>query len=281
MKEVDEKGNVIQEKVIYDNAEIEGFVCDFSDESVAALLAEDAPVFWEEEGRKYEVMPVEEFKVKEMEVNFNYFTLNEKGKYERVEVKGMKILIYAGDSNIVHNKNEVPRLISLMRGKQITDDNRMTFIAKNSEDAKVLVDYIYHICGLNVNKIDHPGEKRFIAKAGQNVKRNDVSKAFKDKQPFAASFLIPLPEVGSGGGVMKKELANLEFQFFITIDNILRDGVSSHSKSSHKRYRTKRVWDLMWQMIFPPSVYGEEYWRLMMMGYDYGYQAQFFPEIES
>ncbi|MBD3269934.1 hypothetical protein GF376_00230 [Candidatus Peregrinibacteria bacterium] len=270
LEPVDSKGRSLnpkspEYKIVFD--EINSHKDSFSDDRNIAkkLMSEHCEELVEYKRKKYKLYPIEEkqcFK----EVTMSVPDVSRTENFGNI-IKKIKVLIYSGSNQrFVNSKDLGSVILSLMRGKKISDLNRWGLVFENQEDKDAFVDFVYGIGAFGVVKVDDSDERRKIMKDIQPFFTSSTSKYFKSKQSFAGSFDVGMMEKHQDG--LKYREMNFESQISTLSDKLIAD-VSIYTISSHERYRAKRAWERMWNVFFPSRIYGMKYWLLKRKGYDY------------
>jgi hypothetical protein len=244
----------------------------FPDAVVDQCMNSPEENYLEYKGRKYRMYPIECVNFKEVEMTVPGFEYDAKiGKpIERKKI--VRAFIYSGDGRLIHSKDVNSIISSLLRGKTISDQNRWALVFQSEEDKQAFSNFIYGMSAFSAVKVEDLDENRKISKKGQNLLVSSATTpVFKQQQLFAAAVDVVMAEKTIHG--LNQKTARLETQVSTLAGKLIGD-VSKFSKSSHKRYRAVRAWETMWRFVFPATIYGREYWKLMKQGYDYGFIEQ-------
>lgn len=263
-------------KVIYDNKGLAGFDGGLDTGLAKALMADENITSIEESGKKYIVFPVEEAKFKKVEMNLKMLVADPVTDLMVKKSHKMEVLIYAGGNQYIHVKDELSRLLSETRGKEVTDENRWLIVPANRDDSDKLKTFLLMDHARDTLKLDDPrGGVSFSNKKNGAVGRTDSSKGLKSNQEWSIAKRHWLPDKDDDSIQGKLEPKNLVRRDAIletqaqTLADLLIYNISNHSPSSHTRYRSERALALM-KVYFNPQIWGDKYREYFKRGYKAG-----------
>lgn len=269
--------------MVFDANGIEEFAHIMKDREMADFLikntvAEDEIFVWK--GAKYRVLPIEKKKFEKVKMVITYHTVKIDEKTgERIYVEEKRevvALIYSGDGNLVHLKDEYDRMITDDRGKEISDECRAMVILANPEDEAAFRKFQLTKQIRGVVKVDDHSRGRSIStKSG--LKHEKASAAgFKENERFKTAKKYIYPELVEGmtvdkegkkvsGMTISTRSATVEYQVH-GLDTALIYNLSKYTQADHDKYRAKRAWPLLFKYYFPPYIFGDEYKILQDQG---------------
>ncbi len=228
----------------------------------------------EHQGKKYLVYPVEFAKFKRVTMQVENVQENTSTKLLEKVIKVMEVLVYAGQNQYIHAKDELTRLLSETRGKEVSDENRWLVVPANEDDSEFLKSFMLRDHAREVVKLD---DKRagvvITTKKICNAGRTDSSKLFKNNQSWTVSkkysWLARKPGSKSRRRLAPKDAvrydAVLETQAQ-SLEDLLIYNISDYAPSSHTVYRSQRAWKLL-DIYFNPQVWGDKYREYFKRGY--------------
>jgi hypothetical protein len=236
------------------------------------------------DGKVYEVFPIEMGKFKKVKITLS---LNAQLKNRRSlhpeEVKAlrkgsgaqekyeMEVLIYNGDSHYIHVKDEIARLLSESRGKEVSDENRWLLVFANEQNEEMFKRFESQNNARKIISWEDSKNNTFISTKSKKSSRVGSSKDFKSNQSFKITKEYDFPDkqlvLGEDGKLTEKPMvtsAVLETQGQ-TLENLFIYNISDYSPSSHSTYRAKRAWSLM-PYYFNPQVWGDGFQKVIDQG---------------
>lgn len=199
--------------------------------------------------------------------------------FNKRRLKEIEALIYTGDSHYIHVKDDIARLSSEDRGKEVSDENRWMLVFANDEDAVTFRNFIYSAHARNLIKADDPSERRSLSIKGRKPLRTKNSSLFKEAQSFSISKVFSFPERVEvvekpkyGPKVKERRLQMVDTLLETQCQNLralLIYNLTDYSVTSHNSYRSERAWPLLFNLYFPPEYFGDEFKDFQVQGFKY------------
>lgn len=296
LEELDAQGKPLakrQYEVAYDDRGLGQFANGMDRQMTKAVMSSDEPII-EYNGKKYLLYPAETKDFKKVKMQIPDMPMVEesppKGRakdavkkrrrlFNKRRLRDVEALIYTGDSHYIHVKDDIARLSSEDRGKEVSDENRWMLVFSSDEDAIAFRNYIYSAHARNLIKADDPAERRSLSIKGRKPVRTKNSTLFKEAQSFSISKVFSFPQRvevierdDQGNKVEKKRLQMVDTLLETQCQNLralLIYNLTDYSVTSHNSYRSERAWPLLFSLYFPPEYFGDKYKNLQVQGFKY------------
>lgn len=278
LEELDDKGSSYSKpryRVAINASGLKGFFEEQDEELNQEVLARPDLKFVNWDGKKYKVYPVEQKKFKKVRMTIPVLPMG-KGVDLRKRPKPVvtEALIYSGDNHFIHVKEELTRLISQDRGKEVTDESRWMLSFADPVGQEAFKSFLLDRNPQGLIKAEDSEEGRFISnKISQKAHGAESTKIFKEGQDFAHTLKMSyasemprelLPE--TGGPVFHTEKAMLETQCH-NLSKLFISNLSKYTIASHDDYRAQRAWPLLFNNYFPPEFFGDQFKEFQNQGY--------------
>lgn len=278
MEELGEDGNCKKSddryKVVYDGTKLEGFDMAQDKDLARRLMAAPDQHIIEYQGKKYFVHSIEEAKFRRVKMRVKNMQKSPTTKLLVKVVRLMEVLIYAGRNQYIHVKDELTRLLSETRGKEVSDENRWLIVPANKKDSEFLKSSLLRDHAREIIKVDDKQAGVTITtKKTPKIPRTESSELFKNNQSWTVAKKYSWPDKKRGtahkakfdprdmiryDAVLETQSQNLE--------DLLIYNISDYAPSSHTVYRVERAWKLL-NIYFNPQVWGDKYRKYFKRGH--------------
>ncbi len=218
-------------------------------------------------GKEYKVLSTEEQKhFKMVRMRIPLLVWDKKERVFRKQFREVVALVYTGDNHLIHVKDELTRVISTDRGKEVSDVHRWMWVFKNPQDLDAFSTYIYDNYPFGLIKVEDNKEDRHITYKNKVSKGTKSTGKFKENQEFAHTGRTAYPVHGPGDKIFVTH-PMLETKC-MTLKEILL-ALSAYTDRSHDVYKSQRAWPLLFSMYFPPQIFGDRFKEIEKQGCDY------------
>lgn len=259
-------------EVVFDDRDIQQFALN-NDNKISLDSIKPEQKFLDINGKKFLIHPKESKQFKKIRLEIPFIPVVEskykkkKNKFGRKDYKYVEALIYSGDAHYIHVKDELARIVSEDRGKEVSDENRWMLVFSNADDLNIFREFIYSNHARNLIKADDPSEGRNISTKNFIPKRSKSSSKFKQTQEFSIAKTFSFPEKLKDGKIQMVDTM-LETQCQ-NLRSLLIYNLSDYSNTSHHSYRSARAWPLLFNLYFPPEYFGDKFKDFERQGFNY------------
>ncbi len=273
LEEVDEYGLPVKSQsyeIVYDSLEIKDFVNGVDRELQKEAFSTDQDTITYR-GKIYKVYPTEMKRFKKVVMKIPSMSLKDADSkdharfFSKKKLHEVQALIYTGDDHYIHVKDDIARLSSEDRGKEISDENRWMLVFADNKDVDIFREYIYSTHARNLIKADDPSEGRFLTVKGKVPTRSNNSSKFKKTQQVSISKVFSFPHRAEDGSLQMIDTM-LETQCQ-SLQDLLVYNLSDFSSTSHRSYRSERAWPLLFSLYFPPEYFGDWFKKIQNEGF--------------
>ncbi len=255
--------------IVIDSTHVGDFITDQNNSFAQKLLAFPTMAQVEYNGKKYHACPEEtkRFKLVKMCIPLTSLETSKKliASQKKVVVRA---LIYSGDNHYIHVKEALTRVITMDRGKTITDETRWLLSFPDTDSLRAFKEFMYNRNPANAIKAEDSEEKRMFSNKEANTRNGAAStKSFKEFEDFKIVGPVNMTEPLENGSLQNNAIG-LETQS-VMLRNLLLGNLSEYTISGHPRYRSQRAWPLVFSKYFPPDVFGDSMKEKELQGYDY------------
>ncbi len=274
LEEVSEDGQLLEKpnyEVIFDDKNIQQFSLN-DNNKVGLDSIQSGQKFLDMNGKNFLIHPKESKHFKKVRLEIPFIPIVEsthkkkKNKFGRKDYKYIEALIYTGDTHYIHVKDEIARIVSEDRGKEVSDENRWMLVFSNADDLNVFREFLYSNHARDLIKADDPAEYRNISTKNFVPKRSKSSSKFKQTQEFSIAKIFSFPEKLKDGKIQMVDTM-LETQCQ-NLRSLLIYNLSDYSNTSHHSYRSSRAWPLLFNLYFPPEYFGDKFKDFERQGFN-------------
>lgn len=202
----------------------------------------------------------------------------------------VKLIVYAGkeEGNLMHCKSEMSYLSSLLRGKKPTDLIRWSIVANSAETSMYVRTFLYeNYSSSGTQKINDRAEGRNMSEK-QQMGRSEGSAALNGEREFTSAIYATLPARGivlnkdgslkinqeTGKPEEKIDHHHIGFETQIyDLNSMLIYNISDYTVSSHGNvYTPEREFGSLFEQLFPPILYGEDFAKYQLEGFNHQYE---------
>jgi hypothetical protein len=203
----------------------------------------------------------------------------------------VKLIVYAGKEtggHLMHCKSEMSYLSSLLRGKMPTDLIRWSIVVKNAETSGYIRTFLYgNYSSSGSQKINDRAEGRDMSEK-QQLGRSEGSAALNGEREFTSAMYATLPErvvvlnpdgspkidTETGKPMERIDHHHIGFETQIyDLRSMLVFNISDYTVSSHGNvYTPEREFGTLFEQIFPPILYGEEFAKHQIEGFNHQHE---------
>lgn len=271
MEELDDRGARVDPKqymVVVKNEHLEEFVGDQDETLTRKLFNSPTLVQVEHNGVNYHVCSEEKKKFKLVEMTIPIIDLDRsEGAFLIRKMVTVRALIYSGDDHYIHLKEDLTMIMSMDRGKPVTDVHRWLLSFPDADSLRAFKTFIYGRNPKSVITAEDLEENRNFSLKKKVKKSVSSTEFFKKSQDFKITNEVSLAEPLADGRLLIVR-SPLETQA-VTLPNLLIGNLSKFTEGAHDLYRAERAWPLLFDYYFPPEYFGDAYKKFERQGYDF------------